>query len=65
MGEHICPALIPLLLIKGHRFSFRESPFPTLSSYSLFKADDIQDISISSTPLEDIIKDIYRGKDNE
>lgn len=32
---------------------------------SLFKADDIQDISISSTPLEDIIKDIYRGKDNE
>lgn len=41
MGEHICPALIPLLLIKGHRFSFRESPFPTLSSYSLFKADDL------------------------
>lgn len=32
---------------------------------SLFKADDIQDITISSTPLEDIIKDIYRGKDNE
>ena len=30
---------------------------------SLFKADDLQDISISSTPLEDIIKDIYRGKD--
>ena len=30
---------------------------------SLFKADDIQDITISSTPLEDIIKDIYRGKD--
>ncbi|MBO5345036.1 MAG: ATP-binding cassette domain-containing protein [Clostridia bacterium] len=29
---------------------------------SLFKADDIQDITISSTPLEDIIKDIYRGK---
>ena len=29
----------------------------------LFKADDLQDISISSTPLEDIIKDIYRGKD--
>lgn len=31
----------------------------------LFKADDIQDITISSTPLEDIIKDIYRGKDND
>ena len=30
---------------------------------SLFKADDLQDITISSTPLEDIIKDIYRGKD--
>lgn len=29
----------------------------------LFKADDIQDITISSTPLEEIIKDIYRGKD--
>lgn len=29
----------------------------------LFKADDLQDITISSTPLEDIIKDIYRGKD--
>lgn len=29
----------------------------------LFKADDIQDISISSTPLEDIIKEIYRGND--
>jgi ABC-2 type transport system ATP-binding protein len=29
---------------------------------SLFKADDIQDITISSTPLEDIIKDIYRGE---
>lgn len=28
---------------------------------SLFNADDIQDITISSTPLEDIIKDIYRG----
>ena len=28
----------------------------------LFKAEDLQDISISSTPLEDIIKDIYRGK---
>ena len=27
----------------------------------LFNADDIQDISISSTPLEDIIKNIYRG----
>ena len=31
---------------------------------SLFNADDIQDITISSTPLEDIIKEIYRGKDN-
>lgn len=31
----------------------------------LFKADDMQDISISSTPLEDIIKDIYRGKNEE
>ena len=30
----------------------------------LFKADDLQDITISSTPLEDIIKDIYRGKDD-
>lgn len=29
----------------------------------LFNADDIQDITISSTPLEDIIKDIYRRKD--
>lgn len=29
----------------------------------LFKADDLQDITISSTPLEDIIKNIYRGKD--
>ncbi len=28
----------------------------------LFKADEIQDITISSTPLEDIIKDIYRGE---
>lgn len=28
----------------------------------LFKAEDLQDISISSTPLEEIIKDIYRGK---
>lgn len=28
----------------------------------LFKADDLQDISISSEPLEEIIKDIYRGK---
>lgn len=27
----------------------------------LFNADDLQDITISSTPLEDIIKDIYRG----
>jgi len=27
----------------------------------LFKADDLQDITISSTPLEEIIKDIYRG----
>lgn len=31
----------------------------------LFKADDLQDITISSTPLEDIIKDIYRGKDEK
>lgn len=30
----------------------------------LFNADDIQDISISSTPLEDIIKNIYRGNSN-
>jgi len=30
--------------------------------WSLFKAEDIQDITISSTPLEEIIKDIYRGK---
>ncbi len=30
---------------------------------SLFKADEIQDISISSTPLEEIIKNIYRGED--
>ncbi len=30
----------------------------------LFDADEIQDISISSTPLEDIIKDIYRGKND-
>lgn len=29
----------------------------------LFKADDLQDITISSTPLEDIIKEIYRGND--
>ena len=29
---------------------------------SLFDANDIQDITISSTPLEDVIKDIYRGK---
>ena len=27
----------------------------------LFQADDIQDISISSQPLEEIIKEIYRG----
>ena len=31
----------------------------------LFKVDDLQDITISSTPLEDIIKDIYRGKDEK
>lgn len=29
----------------------------------LFKADDLQDITISSEPLEEIIKNIYRGKD--
>jgi ABC-2 type transport system ATP-binding protein len=29
----------------------------------LFKADDLQDITISSEPLEEIIKEIYRGKD--
>ena len=29
----------------------------------LFKADDLQDITISSVPLEEIIKDIYRGND--
>lgn len=29
----------------------------------LIKADDLQDITISSTPLEDIIKEIYRGND--
>ena len=29
----------------------------------LFKAEDLLDISISSEPLEEIIKDIYRGKD--
>ena len=28
---------------------------------NLFKADDLLDISISSTPIEEIIKDIYRG----
>ena len=28
---------------------------------SLFSGDDIEDITISSTPLEDIIKDIYQG----
>ena len=32
---------------------------------SMFSADDLQDISISTTPLEDIIKDIYRGKDEK
>jgi len=30
---------------------------------SLFKADDLQDITISSEPLEEIIKEIYRGRD--
>lgn len=30
----------------------------------LFKADDLQDISISSTPLEEIIKNIYQGKND-
>ena len=30
---------------------------------SLFNADDLQDITISSEPLEEIIKEIYRGKD--
>ena len=30
----------------------------------LFKADDLQDITISSTPLEEIIKEIYRGKND-
>ena len=29
---------------------------------SLFNAENIQDISISSTPLEEIIKNIYRGE---
>lgn len=29
----------------------------------LFKADDLLDITISSEPLEEIIKGIYRGKD--
>lgn len=29
---------------------------------SLFKTDNIKDISISSTPLEEIIKNIYRGE---
>ena len=29
---------------------------------SLFKADDLQDITISSEPLEEIIKEIYRGR---
>lgn len=27
---------------------------------SLFKSEDIQDITISSTPLEEIIKTIYK-----
>ena len=31
----------------------------------MFKAEDIQDISISSTPLEEIIKTIYKGETNE
>jgi len=31
----------------------------------LFDADNIQDITISSTPLEEIIKDIYKRRDNE
>lgn len=31
----------------------------------LFKAEDIQDITISSTPLEEIIKSIYKGEKNE
>ena len=31
----------------------------------MFKSDEIQDITISSTPLEEIIKDIYRGKDEK
>ena len=30
----------------------------------LFSADDLQDISISSTPLEEIIKNIYQGKND-
>ena len=29
----------------------------------MFKADDLQDITISSEPLEEIIKEIYRGND--
>ncbi len=32
---------------------------------SLFDAENIQDISISSTPMEDIIKEIYRESANE
>ncbi|MBO5394961.1 MAG: ATP-binding cassette domain-containing protein [Clostridia bacterium] len=32
--------------------------------WGLFKADEIQDITISSTPLEEIIKDIYRGQND-
>lgn len=31
----------------------------------LFDADNIQDITISSTPLEEIIKDIYKRRENE
>lgn len=30
----------------------------------LFKADDLQDITIASEPLEEIIKEIYRGKND-
>lgn len=32
---------------------------------SMFSADDLQDISISTTPLEDVIKSIYRGGKDE
>ncbi len=31
---------------------------------SLFNTEDLQDITISSTPLEEIIKNIYRGKND-